>query len=269
MNKRKSFLALVLVCALCMLPMFGAVKASADVAIDPYERFVDVTADPGILTSDEPMELHAILKEAANESGLNIGVYILQELGGKSAQATADEYLESRFGTSNDSVALLIVRGTGNGDGAWQFSTTGKAIRVMYDSAQIETWARIQDAVKSDNYVSAIKSYASSVVEFSNEYEGNDVTRGPKPGLTGIIAVVVGAISGLIRGSALKSELKSVAVATTATDCIKKDSFKLTRSGDVFLYRTVKRTQRSTEDKTSTTHTSESGTTHGGVGGTF
>lgn len=276
MNKRKAFLALIMVCALCVLPVFGSFKAHADVAIAPNERdytepFGNISDAAGVLSYDEIIELNHVLGSAADKSGLDIGVCFLNSLDdGLSARSAADDYCESMFGKSGNAVALLIVLGTGNGDGAWQFSTTGKGISVMYDSAQVDTWAGMQSDIRNGNYTSAIRTYADSVIKFENEYSNsNNATRGPRPGLTGIIAAVVGLISGLIRGGALKSQLKSVAVATTASDCIKKDSFRLTRSGDVFLYRTVERKKRSTEDKTSTTHVSESGTTHGGVGGTF
>lgn len=264
MNKKKAFWALILVCVMCVTPLFGAVRASATAA--------DINDKAGVLSSAEFGELKTVLSDAANKTGLNIGIYIvnsLEDTGKADTTKAADTYSEDVFGTSGDSVALLVVLGTGNGDGAWMFSTTGEGIKVMYDSAQIDTWANMQSDVKNGNYAAAVRTYASSVINFKNEYDSRDVSRGPKPGLTGIIAVVVGFIGGLIRGGSLKGQLKSVQIATTASDCIKKDSFRLTRSGDVFLYRTEQRTKRSTEDKTSTTHVSESGTTHGGVGGTF
>ena len=59
---------------------------------------------------------------------------------------------------------------------------------------------------------------------------------------------------------------------TKVADYMKKNSLNLTRCGDMFLYNQVSRTAKPKEDSSgggSSTHTSSSGETHGGSGGSF
>ena len=255
MNMKKIWKMLFVACALGMLMLTGRAEAEAAVRVEDMA---------GVLETSEISSIKEQLEEVSSKNGVDIGLCIagsLEDTGRSSAQAAADYFNESWFGTECNSVVLFIALGTGSGDGLWQFSTTGSAIETLYDNAQLNIWADMQDDVRSGNYVAAFTAYAEGL----NKY----LVSSPNYGLTGILAVVVGAIAGLIRGGSLKSELKSVAVSTTASNCVKAGSFNLTRSGDVFLYRTVERTKRDTSDSSSSTHVSDSGTEHGGIGGSF
>lgn len=269
MNKRKAFLALIMVCALCVLPVFGSFKASADVIAPPGEYKTGYVIDDGVgIGDDTRIAIEGKMSEVANITNLDMVVYFCSSIaatGKSSAQAAADDFYDYGNYGEDGILFLWCVE-----DQTAHISTTkGTAARILYDNAQANVWAAMQADIKSGNYVEAFNTYGDAVIEYYNAYQkdvNGQAERGPRYGLSGIIAVVVGALSGLIRGGILKGELKSVAEATTATDCIKKDSFKLTRSGEVFLYRKVERTKRNTgsEDKSAAMHTSSSGELHGG-----
>ena len=68
----------------------------------------------------------------------------------------------------------------------------------------------------------------------------------------------------------MKSKLKTVRAQAAAGNYLKKDSLTVTERSDLFLYYTVTRTEREKESSSgSSTHTSSSGTTHGGKSGKF
>lgn len=263
MKRRNIIRIFVIVCALCLLPVFGRVNTFAGEA----SGYV-VTTGSVELSSAETNSIMAKMKSVAETTGLDMVVLIcrnLEESGAGSAQALADDYYDNNgFGENGVLFLWLIDEQT-----AHISTTAGTAARILYDNAQANIWADMQSTIKSGDYAAAFDIFGNDVLNYYNEYledAANQEKAGPNYGLSAIIAVVVGAISGLIRGGSLKSELKSVAVATTAKDCIKKDSFNLTRSADVFLYRSVEKTKRSdsSENKSSELHTASSGQQHGG-----
>jgi hypothetical protein len=75
----------------------------------------------------------------------------------------------------------------------------------------------------------------------SSSYSSEDV---PVYGLI-IIGLIAGLVIGLITVLVMKAKLKSVRKRNEASDYVRKDSFHLTSSSDVYLYRNVRRTERS------------------------
>ncbi|GCA67539.1 hypothetical protein KGMB01110_19750 [Mediterraneibacter butyricigenes] len=70
----------------------------------------------------------------------------------------------------------------------------------------------------------------------------------------------------------MKKKLKSVRLQPAAGSYVKKNSMQITQSRDLFLYKTLGRTEKpKSEDRSggSSTHSSSSGKTHGGGGGKF
>ena len=87
-----------------------------------------------------------------------------------------------------------------------------------------------------------------------------------------LISLVVGFVIALIVTGVMRSRMKTVHMKPDAADYMKKNSLNLTRCGDMFLYNQVSRTAKPKEDSSgggSSTHTSSSGETHGGSGGSF
>ena len=62
------------------------------------------------------------------------------------------------------------------------------------------------------------------------------------------ISVVIGIIIGFIGSGIMKSKLTSVRYQSGAADYVVPDSFKLNDSRDIYLYSTVTKTERSTDD---------------------
>lgn len=92
-----------------------------------------------------------------------------------------------------------------------------------------------------------------------------------------LIAVVIGFVIALIATGIMRLDLHSVYSQPAADNYIKKNSLRLTRENELFLYKNVTRTEKPKENSLSnnsssggsTTHTSSSGRTHGGGGGKF
>ena len=85
-----------------------------------------------------------------------------------------------------------------------------------------------------------------------------------------MISLVIGfVVSGIITGM-WKNQLKSVEMQRAASSYLKPGSLNISYTRDLFLYRTVNRTEKQKDsDGGSSTHKSSSGTTYGGKGGKF
>ena len=88
-------------------------------------------------------------------------------------------------------------------------------------------------------------------------------------GLRALIAAGVGLVIALIVFAVLMSQLKSVRVKREAQDYVREGSFHLTRSNDLFLYRTVDRRKIERDNDDHGSHSTSDGGSAGGGGGKF
>ena len=201
------------------------------------------------------------MKQVRRPGKKKIVIVTVNSLGGKSPRAFADDYYDHN-GYREDGVLLLVAM---NSRDYW-ISTSGYGITAFTD-AGIDY---IADAFLTDlsegNYASAFETYAELCDEFITE------AKAPYPVLKNLlISVVIGFIIAFIATAIMRSKLKSVRSKAGATDYVRKGSFRVTRSHDFFLYRTVSRRARPKNESSggSSTHTSSSGRSHGGGGGKF
>ena len=249
--------------------MICAFSVSAVLASTP-PRLVD---DAKLLTSSEKTELLSRLNEISERQNMDIVIVTVNSLGGKSPSAFADDYYDYN-GYREDGILLLIAMDTRD----YWISTSGYGITAFTD-AGIDY---IADAFLTDlsegDYASAFETYAELCDEFITEakngdaYDSGHMPKSPFPlGQNLLISVVVGFVIAFITTAIMRSKLKSVRSKAGATDYVRDGSFRVTRSRDFLLYRTVSRRARPKNESSggSSTHSSSSGRSHGGGGGKF
>lgn len=95
-------------------------------------------------------------------------------------------------------------------------------------------------------------NYDTAAINETGDTEDDDSDKAPVATRDIIIAVcisvVVGIIIGFIGSGIMKSKLTSVRYQSGAADYVVPDSFKLNDSRDIYLYSTVTKTERSTDD---------------------
>ena len=127
------------------------------------------------------------------------------------------------------------------------FNTAGNDAPVLLTAqeAQADTALDIISVTLSDNYDTA-------AINETGDTEDDDSDKAPVATRDIIIAVcisvVVGIIIGFIGSGIMKSKLTSVRYQSGAADYVVPDSFKLDDSRDIYLYSTVTKTERSTDD---------------------
>ena len=95
-------------------------------------------------------------------------------------------------------------------------------------------------------------NYDTAAINETGDTEDDDSDKAPVSTRDIVIAVcisvVIGIIIGFIGSGIMKSKLKSVSYQSGAADYVVPDSFKLNDSRDVYLYSTVTKTERATND---------------------
>ena len=224
------------------------------------DRVVD-NAD--LLTDAEEASLEEQYTQIAEKYQYDIAVVTTNTLNGKSAQDYADDYYYDNgygYGESRDGLMLLVSME----DRDWHITTRGKG-EENFSSRDIDD---ISGAFLSDlsagNYYEAFRIFG--------EESGAVITAVEEPmsvGLRALIAAGVGLVISLIVFAVLMSQLKSVRVKREAQDYVREGSFHLTRSNDLFLYRTVDRRKIERDNDDHGSHSTSDGGSAGGGGGKF
>ena len=275
MRKRNWMIHTLLLFIACFIGLFcGGYRADSYLVQAQEQRLVD---DAGLLSEEEQSELSAKLDEISERQAFDVIIVTENSLDGKTATEYADDYFDYKgYGMGEDKSGILFL--VTMSERKFWMSTHGDAIDTFTDSGL----EYIQDQIKSDlsdgNYYDAFDSFASLCEEFiiqaedGEPYDTGNMPQEPMSPVWILISLGIGLALGLIITGIMRSQVKTVRMKPDAADYMKKNSLNLTRCGDMFLYNQVSRTAKPKEDSSgggSSTHTSSSGETHGGSGGSF
>ena len=262
-------LAGLLLAALLALSAF----ASADGFADAYYRVMD---SAGVLSAEQLDALRQTADEKAERLSFDFTAVLAEGPdAGTDLEAYADSIYEScefGYGPEYDGVLLLIDPVNRN----YHISTCGYGIEVLNDAALDHVGQAIRPALSDSDWNAAIEIFFRETEQLLTDTRaGHPYQAAHEPlGVRWIfIALAGGFLIATVAVGSMKAQLRSVRAQQSAADYVRKDSMQLTRRRDLFLYRNVTRTRRPQKSEQSssgsTTHTSASGTTHGGAGGSF
>lgn len=288
-------------------------------AINNVESSRNIVDMANILSLEQINLLEQKIAKIINDYQIDVVILTTYLNNGKSMMDLADDYYdENDYGIDLAKDGLILVLSLQSNE--WYISTTGKAINVFSDWG-IEYLGKVMKPSFADkNFYQGFEDFISYIEKFSIQAEtGKPYDRynqGDLPNLDGDEAVSndqgisdqeikqkepldpikrifgsvgIGLIIGLIVSGIRLGKLKTKKAVKNANEYVKENSFKLTKSNDLYLYQTVtkKRRPRSDDDisnshkssgsiKSSThrssgssTHRSSSGRSHGGGGGKF
>ena len=233
--KRKILSALLAILLLCSL----VCPTAAETVFTTDGKWIIDTAD--ILEKEEEKELNAILDEICKKYDVNILIYTTDDLDGMKIEKYGRQiyrHLQSNL-ENTENVAMLTV------------STNPRMYDIYCDglpSSALDLDSIMDDMesdMRSNNYVAACETYAEQCDYYINGHLNGfpfDV------GTTLLIAVVLGLIIGLISVLVMKSKLKSVRKQNYAHVYVRSDSMQVTIHNDLFLYRTVSRIRKQTNN---------------------
>lgn len=261
-------------------------------------RLVD---DADLLTDREAAELLKALDEISERQEMDIVIHTTDAIPDfYSAQEYADDCFDY-FGYGPDDDGILLLLSMEERD--WAVSTYGFGINAYPDGIIDLIMDDCLYYISDGDYFGGFSTFAQLCGEYAEkawngytddgiysgdyDYDDSMAIIGGADGPTEVtvsgglpfalpISILTGfLISGLIVG-VWKSELKTVGKKFGASDYAKQDSVRVTLSNDIFLYRTVNKTRKPTEQPRrssgtggSTVHRSSSGRSHGGRSGKF
>ena len=276
--KRIYSLITVIVTLIC----FSVGVAADDTSFVPVERQLPrLVDDAGLLSESEYSELLTLLDSISENRQCDVAVVTVNSTDGYTAEQYADDiydYYGFGYGDNDDGMLLLLDMG----DRAWHITTYGFGITALTDYRIGVIGDDIVPYLSDGDYYKAFKTFAedcdyyieSARDDSSGGHDDVSFSISYMPPQFIITAIVGGFVIALIATGIMRSKLKTVRGKSTADPYVVKDSFKLTNSSDVFLYKNTSRTAKPKDDDRSggggsSTHTSSSGRSHGGGGGHF
>lgn len=225
----------LLIFTLCLC-LTLAVRASAA----ELPRLVDA-AD--LLTVSEEEELLTYLDQVSEQCQADVVIVTMESCGGRSADAVINAvYDDNGYGVGPDRDGVILLLSMEERD--YRILSNGFAADAITMSEIDEIGDEIVSELSDGEYMEAFMAFASLCrYEIDGERNGFPFNFGLSLG----ICVVIGFVTALIATGIMRSKLKSVRSRSGAREYTKPGSMQLTRSGDLFLYRTLDRRRKPQE----------------------
>ena len=238
----------------------------------PYPRLTD---EADLLTDTEEAEILEKLDEISSDKQVDIVICTVSSIGEYSAMEYADNLFEDRFyGMGNDRSCILLMISMEYSD--WHITTAGYGITALSDVGIDYIGEQIVPMMADGNFADAFLAYASLCDRFidmarsGDPFDADDLPKEPFPAFHNlIICLLIGIVAAWIMTGKKKAQLISVRRQSAAKNYTKDGSLKIHESKDLFLYKTVTKSEKPKNSGSSSTHTTKSGTTVGGGGGKF
>lgn len=239
------------------------------------ERAPRLTDAAGLLSESEQAVLISKLDEISEKHQVDVVVVTIDSLGEMTPGECAEYFYDNfDYGFGSDKSGVLLLISMEERD--WYITSVGFGITSVNEAGRKYISDNMLGYLSDGYYAKAFEEFALScdylisLAETGDPFDYEDFPKEPFGVVKHlIISVVIGLVVAFIVTGSMKGKLKSVRHQTAAGNYVKNDSMKVTESRDLFLYRQVSRTEKPSDDDSSDTHTSASGTTHSGGGGKF
>lgn len=235
------------------------------------QRIVD---NANKLDENQIKDLTAKLDALSSKYDMDVVVYLSvdKSFGNDIVSEGCEFFDKNGYGYGDDHRGLLLI--ANYEQGMFDVITTGPDIRSKYDGYIEACYNALQDDL-GDNPNKAIETFATWVdTRFISEDINKEEAVVKKDNtvrdlsVSGVTSLIVSTIVGVV----LKKQLKTEGKKHGAANYLDNNSFNLTRSGDIFLYRTTTQRRIHIESNNSggghsVSHTSSSGISHGSGGG--
>lgn len=274
---KKNLLITILTIFLCLfmvVPVLAEGEDAENGFADEYYRLLDMAS---LLSDEEVDSLTSRLDELSLRQKMDVAIATTDTLDGKSVVEYADDlydYCSFGYGANRDGLILVISME----DNDWYISTCGYGITVFTDAGIEYIGKQIVPYLSDSDFARAFATYITLCDEFITQaktdkpYDIGSLPREPLSPAWILVSLIVGLILSCTTVGKMKAKLVTVRAQAVADSYIKPGTLNINDSREMFLYRSVTRTQKPKNNSSSggsSTHTSSSGTTHGGGGGKF
>ena len=223
------------------------------------------------LTDTEFTKLSSELDAIRKKYDFEVAIYTEVDMTSGSAEASADDiydYLGYGGGKNDDGIMLYISSAARE----YHFTTHGKGLKYFNANGLAYLESKVVPHLSENDYYEAFEEYIETtdeLLQMAKDGKPYNEKQYSTKYLIGVVAVCL--ISPLLIAFwMMKNKLKKMKTAVGndyAANYIKPGSMRINTSRDLFLYSRITKTERA--KSSSGTHTSSSGRTHGGRGGSF
>ena len=242
-------------------PIAATTDATEEITYDADEYFLYDDAD--LLTDEQEAELVKKLTEVSHATNAQIVIATIASMDGGDIDSFVDYLYDTMgfgYGENHDGVLLLVCMDPRE----YRILSNGYA-GVAIGPDQIDTLCNFMETyLPNGHYVAAFNSFADQCGEFLEYYQMGSPF---KVGKNLAISLIIGIIAGLIVAFVLKSQLKSVRKQDQAHRYVKPGSMTVDIQYDIFLYRTITRTQK--QKRVESTSSGSGNTARSKGGGSF
>lgn len=229
-----------------------------------------VVDDADILTDAQEQKLSRMARQLRDAYDMEVVIHTVWSLGGKSAQAYADDYYDNNgYGAGDDDSGVIFVLSMEYRD--WAISTCGKCIPALSDRKLDSLLDSMSYELSRDDYYDAFVIYLEELEAYFAEYAESMAP--PDAGdyiKIALIALAIGAVAGVVGLMILRSGMNTAKAQSGAQNYVENNSFALPVNRDTFIYTRTSRVRIQTSSGgRSSTHRSSSGRSHGGRSGKF
>ena len=241
---------------------FPEAPATAETPVwEENEQFLYDDAD--LLTDSEETALVEKLTEVSHTYNTQLVIATLPALNNGNIDDFVEYLYDSMdfgYGETKEGVLLLVCMDPRE----YRILSNGYA-GVAIGPDQIDTLCDFMDTyLPNGHYTTAFHSFADQSGEFLEYYQMGSPF---KAGKNLVISLIIGMIAGLIVAFVLKGQLKSVRKQDQAYGYVKPGSMMVNLDHDIFLYRTVTRTQK--QERVESTSSGSGATARSKGGGSF
>ena len=246
-------LALLLILCTCLSASVESMSISSTNLFD-YE---------GLLTYEEQNALIDRLEQVSEAYQCDVIIVTDSDLQGKTPTQYADDFYDYNgfgYNDTRDGIFLFVSLS----ERKWATSTTGKAIDIFTDSDLYYIEDEFKPYLSAGDYNTAFNTFVDLCEEELSTYGKFQFSF-----FYVFVGLIIGVIVAFISVLIMKGQLKSVRFQSAAHNYMRNNSLNITERKDIFLYSTVSRRAKPKDNGGSSTHTSSSGSSHGGHSGSF
>ncbi|MBE7042203.1 MAG: TPM domain-containing protein [Ruminococcaceae bacterium] len=260
MKKVISLLFFVFMCLNCVLPCFGA----------EFEN-PPVVDKAGYLTESQLEELSEKLEDIRQTYNFEVAVVTEREMSGFDAMSTAEDIYDYQgygVGENDDGILLYICSETRE----YYITTHGDGQRVFNQRGIEYLKKNIQEELENNHYYLVMDVFADLSNELLEMAEKGEPYHKKQISTTYFLvvlgcALLIPLIVAAVMTNRKLAKMKTAVRNDYAVNYMKAGSRQLDVSRDIFLYSNIVKTEKPKNNAGS--HTSSSGRTHGGGGGSF
>ncbi len=230
-----------------------------------------IVDEAGYLMQSELSSLFKELDKVREKYDFEVAIYTESDMTSSTAEASADDIYDYNgygAGENDDGIMLYICSDTRE----YHFTTHGKGIDYFNSNGLTYLESKVVPHLSEGDYYEAFEEYiekTDELLQMAMDGKPYNEKQYSTKYLIGVIVFCL-VVPLLIALWMMKKKLKKMKTAVEndyAEKYIKPGSLRIDTSRDLFLYSRITKTEKPKSD--SGTHTSSSGRTHGGRGGSF